>query len=133
VAEALKKLGAEHAWVAHGDGYDEITTTGETEVAELVGGEIRSFTLTPESVGLKRHTKEALRGGDAAYNAKALRDMLAGAPGAYRDTVLMNAGAGLVVAGKVTTLGDGVAKAAEAIDSGRALQVLDKLVKVSNG
>ncbi len=133
VAEALKTLGAEHAWVAHGDGYDEITTTGETEVAELVGGEIRTFTLTPESVGLKRHTKEALRGGDAAYNAKALRDMLSGAPGAYRDTVLMNAGAGLVVAGKVTTLGDGVAKAAEAIDSGRALQVLDKLIKVSNG
>ncbi|KQZ99643.1 anthranilate phosphoribosyltransferase [Mesorhizobium sp. Root157] len=133
VAEALKKLGAEHAWVAHGDGYDEITTTGETEVAELVGSEIRTFTLTPESVGLKRHTKVSLRGGDAAFNAKALRDMLSGAPGAYRDTVLMNAGAGLIVAGKVTTLQDGVGKAAEAIDSGRALQVLDKLVKVSNG
>jgi anthranilate phosphoribosyltransferase len=133
VAETLKALGTEHAWVAHGDGYDEITTTGETHVAELVGGEIRSFTLTPEEFGLKRHTKDELRGGDAAYNAKALRDMLGGAAGAYRDTVLMNAGAGLVIAGKATTLGDGIALAAQAIDSGRALQVLDRLVEISNG
>ncbi|UVK52795.1 anthranilate phosphoribosyltransferase [Mesorhizobium sp. AR02] len=133
VAETLKALGTEHAWVVHGDGYDEITTTGETQVAELIGGEIRSFTLTPQEVGLKRHTKDELRGGDAAYNAKALRDMLGGAAGAYRDTVLMNAGAGLVIAGKATTLGDGIALAAQAIDSGRALQVLDHLVEISNG
>ncbi|WP_095200174.1 anthranilate phosphoribosyltransferase [Mesorhizobium carmichaelinearum] len=133
IAETLKALGTEHAWVVHGDGYDEITTTGETQVAELIGGEIRSFTLTPEEFGLKRHTKDELRGGDAAYNAKALRDMLGGAAGAYRDTVLMNAGAGLVIAGKATTLGDGIALAAQAIDSGRALQVLDRLVEISNG
>lgn len=133
VAETLKALGTDHAWVVHGDGYDEITTTGETQVAELVGGEIRHFTLTPEAVGLKRHTKDELRGGDAAYNAKAMRDMLGGAAGAYRDTVLMNAGAGLVVAGKATTLSDGMAAAAQAIDSGRALQVLDRLVETSNG
>ncbi|WP_027058955.1 anthranilate phosphoribosyltransferase [Mesorhizobium loti] len=133
IAETLKALGTEHAWVVHGDGYDEITTTGETQVAELIGGEIRSFTLTPDEVGLKRHTKDELRGGDAAYNAKALRDMLGGAAGAYRDTVLMNAGAGLVIAGKATTLGDGIALAAQAIDSGRALQVLDHLVEISNG
>lgn len=105
----------------------------EIHVAELVGGEIRSFILTPEEVGLKRHTKDELRGGDAAYNAKALRDMLGGAAGAYRDTVLMNAGAGLVIAGKATTLGDGIALAVQAIDSGRALQVLDHLVEISNG
>lgn len=133
IAETLKALGTEHAWVVHGDGYDEITTTGETQVAELIGGEIRNFTLTPEEFGLKRHTKDELRGGDAAYNAKALRDMLGGAAGAYRDTVLMNAGAGLVIAGKATTLGDGIALAAQAIDSGRALQVLDRLVEFSNG
>ncbi|RWD59910.1 MAG: anthranilate phosphoribosyltransferase [Mesorhizobium sp.] len=133
VAETLKALGADHAWVVHGDGYDEITTTGETQVAELAGGEIRSFTLTPEAVGLKRHSKEELRGGDAAYNAKALRDMLRGDAGAYRDTVLMNAGAGLVVAGKATTLADGIGAAAQAIDSGRALAVLDKLIEISNG
>ena len=132
VAETLKALGADHAWVAHGDGYDEITTTGETEVAELVGGAIRSFKLTPEMVGLKRHSKQDLRGGDAAYDAEALRRMLAGAPGAYRDTVLMNAGAGLVVAGKAATLEDGIAQAVAAIDSGKAKAVLDRLVKVSN-
>ncbi|MER8389366.1 anthranilate phosphoribosyltransferase [Mesorhizobium sp. M0166] len=133
VAETLKELGADHAWIVHGDGYDEITTTGETLVAELAGGEIRSFTLTPEAVGLKRHTKDELRGGDAAHNAQALRDMLGGAAGAFRDTVLMNAGAGLVVAGKVTTLADGMVTAAQAIDSGRALKVLDRLVEISNG
>ncbi|MBZ9810672.1 anthranilate phosphoribosyltransferase [Mesorhizobium sp. BR1-1-9] len=133
VAETLKALGTEHAWVVHGDGYDEITTTGETHVAELIGGEIRTFTLTPEAVGLARHTKEELRGGDAAYNAEALRAMLGGAVGAFRDTVLMNAGGGLVVAGKATTLADGMATAVQAIDSGRALQVLDRLVEISNG
>lgn len=132
VAETLKALGAEHAWVVHGDGYDEITTTGETKVAELRGGEIRAFTLTPEAVDLKRHRKEDLRGGDATYNAAALRDMLSGKPGAYRDTVLMNAGAGLVVAGKAARLEDGVEAAAAAIDGGKALAVLDTLVHVSN-
>lgn len=132
VAEALKALGADHAWIAHGDGYDEITTTGETDVAELVGGAIRTFKLTPEMVGLKRYTKQDLRGGDADYNAGALRKLLSGATGAYRDTVLMNAGAGLVVAGKAATLEDGVAQAAAAIDSGKAKAVLETLVKVSN-
>lgn len=132
VAETLKALGAEHAWVVHGDGYDEITTTGETKVAELRGGEIRAFTLTPEAVDLKRHRKEDLRGGDATYNAAALRDMLSGKPGAYRDTVLMNAGAGLVVAGKAARLEDGMEAAAAAIDGGKALAVLDTLVHVSN-
>ncbi len=132
VAEALKTLGSAHVWVVHGDGYDEITATGETHVAELAGGEIRSFTLTPEALGLERHSKEALRGGDSEFNAAALRKVLSGAPGAYRDTVLMNAGAGLVVADQVTTLADGVAKAREAIDSGRAMVVLDRLVEVSN-
>jgi anthranilate phosphoribosyltransferase len=133
VAETLKALGTEHAWVVHGDGYDEITTTGETHVAELVGGEIRTFVLTPEAMGLKRRSKDELRGGDAAYNARALRDMLGSAAGAFRDTVLMNAGAGLVVAGKATTLADGMASATQAIDSGRGLKVLDRLVEISNG
>ena len=133
VAGALKALGAERAWVAHGDGYDEITATGETQVAELRDGEIHTFTLTPEQFGLKRHSKNDLRGGDAAYNAAALRALLDGAPGAYRDTVLMNAGAGLVVAGKADDLAQGIALAAQAIDSGAARQVLDRLVAVSNG
>ena len=133
VAETLKALGTERAWVAHGDGYDEITTTGETRVAELADGEIRVFTLTPEAFGLKRYRKEELRGGDAAFNAAALRLMLSGAAGAYRDTVLMNAGAGLVVAGKAARLEDGIAAAKLAIDSGKAAKILDRLVAISNG
>lgn len=133
VAEALKTLGTERAWVAHGDGFDEITATGETKVAELVDGSVRSFTLTPETVGLSRHSRDDLRGGDAAFNAAALRATLEGRPGAYRDTVLMNAGAGLVVAGRAADLGEGVRLAAEAIDQGRAAHVLDRLVVVSNG
>lgn len=133
VAETLKALGAERVWVAHGDGYDEITTTGETQVAALSGGRIERFTLTPEQFGLPRHDKAALKGGDAAYNAGALRRMLDGAAGAYRDTVLLNAGAGLVVAGTVATLAEGVDAARSSIDSGRARAVLDGLVRVSNG
>ncbi len=133
VAKALRMLGAEHSWVAHGDGYDEITTTGETKIAELLDGQIRTFTLTPEAVGLKRYQKADLRGGDAAFNAAALRRLLDGAPGAYRDTVLMNAGAGLLVAGKVASIGDGVAMAAKVIDGGQAAAVLDRLVATSNG
>ncbi|MDR7032641.1 anthranilate phosphoribosyltransferase [Mesorhizobium sp. BE184] len=132
VAETLKALGTKYAWVAHGDGYDEITTTGETQVAELSDGTIRTFTLTPEAFGIARHTQEELNGGDAAFNANALRTMLEGAPGAFRDTVLMNAGAGLVVAGKTAKLAEGIAMAAEAIDNGRAVAVLDKLIAVSN-
>ena len=133
VAETLKTLGADHVWVVHGDGYDEITTTGETDVTEVVGGELRSFVLSPEQVGLSRHTKEELRGGDAAFNASALRGVLSGVNGAYRETVLMNAGAGLVVAGRAASLKEGVATAAATIDNGRALGVLEALVKVSNG
>jgi anthranilate phosphoribosyltransferase len=132
VAQTLKALGAERAWVAHGDGYDEITATGETQVAELADGRMRTFTLTPEAVGLARHVKADLRGGDAAFNAAAMRRLLEGAPGAYRDTVLMNAGAGLVVAGKARSIEDGVAQAAVAIDSGKAAKVLDRLVAASN-
>ncbi|GLS29675.1 anthranilate phosphoribosyltransferase [Mesorhizobium albiziae] len=133
LAETLKALGAERAWVVHGDGFDEITTTGETRVAELSDGAIKSFTVNPEDIGLSRHKREALKGGDAAYNAHALREVLSGTPGAYRDTVLMNAGAALVVAGTAATLKDGATAAANAIDSGRAAKVLDRLIAVSGG
>lgn len=132
VAETLKALGTERAWVAHGDGLDEIATSGETRVAQLADGQITETVLTPEEVGLKRHDKSELRGGDAAFNADALRHVLAGRRGAYRDTVLMNAGAGLVVAGAALDLADGVEQAAAAIDSGKAEAVLSRLVDVSN-
>ena len=133
IAATLAKLGAESAWVVHGDGYDEITTTGETTVAELAGGKVRTFTLAPEDFGLPRYTKDDLRGGDAAHNAAALRGVLAGTPGAYRDTVLMNAGAGLVVAGKAASLAEGIGLARASIDGGGAMRVLDRLVALSNG
>ena len=133
VARTLPALGAERAWVVHGDGLDEITTTGETRIAALVDGDVELLTTTPDEVGLSRHKREDLRGGDAAFNAAALRAVLDGRHGAYRDTVLMNAGAGLVVAGVAADLSEGVRKAAEAIDTGRALAVLEKLVEVSNG
>ncbi|MGB3502466.1 MAG: anthranilate phosphoribosyltransferase [Mesorhizobium sp.] len=132
IAETLKGLGAKHIWVVHGDGYDEITATGETSVAEFAGGEVREFTVAPESYGLSRWSKADLKGGDAAFNAAALKDMLSGKAGAYRDTVLMNAGAGLVVAGIASTLQDGIAMAVQSIDTGKAMDKLDRLVKVSN-
>lgn len=133
IAETLRGLGAGSAWVVHGDGYDEITATGTTEVAELKDGHIRRFTVTPEELGLARCTHDALRGGDADFNAAALRAMLSGDKGAYRDTVLMNAGAGLVVAGVASTLAEGAERSARAIDSGNALARLARLVEVSNG
>ena len=132
IAETLRDLGAERLWVVHGDGYDEITATGETQVAELRDGEIQHFVLTPEPFGLARCTKDELRGGDAAYNARALRDVLEGKAGAFRDTVLMNAGAGLVVAGKVDRIEDGMELAAASIDQGKAAATLERLVKASN-
>jgi len=133
VAETLKALGTTDAWVAHGDGFDEITTTGETHVCGISDGRLGSFVLKPEDFGLPRYPREALRGGDSTFNAEALRNVLAGMPGAYRDTVLMNAGAGLIVAGRAGSLADGIAQAAGSIDSGRAAGVLAKLIQVSNG
>lgn len=132
IAETLRTLGTERAWVVHGDGFDEITATGETHVAALDNGTISAFTVTPEAFGLQRFAHDDLRGGEPAFNAAALQTTLAGAHGAYRDTVLLNAGAGLVVAGKVADLADGVRVAADSVDSGRATEVLERLVKVSN-
>ncbi|MCJ9428767.1 anthranilate phosphoribosyltransferase [Kordiimonas marina] len=126
MAEVLKKLGSEHVWVVHGeDGLDELTTTGTTYVAELKDGQIREFEVTPGDVGLATATLEDLKGGDAEVNAQAIRDLMAGKPSPYRDIVLMNAGAGLVVGGKAETLADGVKLAAETIDSGKAEALLN--------
>ena len=133
IARVLANLGTTAAWVVHGaDGLDEITVTGETHVAELKDGRISTFVIDPESVGLTRHRPEALKGGDAEVNAAALRAVLDGEPSAYRDIVLMNAGAALVVAGKAATLAEGVALAAAAIDTGGARARLTALVDVSN-
>ncbi|TBW37044.1 anthranilate phosphoribosyltransferase [Siculibacillus lacustris] len=132
VARVLANLGTTAAWVVNGsDGLDEITVTGETHVAALADGRVTVFTVTPEQVGLPRHPPEALKGGDAQRNAEALRAVLAGEPSAYRDIVLMNAGAAAVVAGRAAGLAEGVAMAREAIDSGAAHARLSALIEVS--
>jgi len=132
VAETLRSLGTETAWVVHGDGFDEITATGETHVSTLAAGKVDSLAFVPEDFRLQRHQREALRGGDAEFNAAALRAVLAGDAGAYRDTVLMNAGAGLVVAGRAANLAAGIEQAAASIDSGRAAKVVAALARISN-
>jgi anthranilate phosphoribosyltransferase len=133
IAHVLKNLGAERAYVVHGsDGLDEITTAGPTAVAALEDGAVRSFEITPEEVGLKRAPVEALRGGDAEANAAALRAVLEGKDGAYREVAALNAAAALVVAGRAWTLKDGVALAVKAIDSGEAEGRLRRLIAVSN-
>ncbi|MCC2111071.1 MAG: anthranilate phosphoribosyltransferase, partial [Hyphomicrobiales bacterium] len=133
LAHALATLGSEHVWIVHGsDGLDEITTTGPTKVAEMKGGSVRTFEISPEEVGLPRAKPADLKGGDADTNAVAIRTVLSGEAGPFRDIVLMNAGASLVVAGKAEDLAAGVALAAKSIDSGAALERLRKLVEVSN-
>jgi anthranilate phosphoribosyltransferase len=132
VARSLAQLGAERAWVVHGaDGLDEISTTGYTKVSECRDGAVNTFYVHPGDVGLPKAVPDALRGGDAQDNAAIARSVLAGEPGAPRDIVLFNAGVALLIAGRTSTIPDGIAMAAEAIDSGRARQVLDTLVRVS--
>jgi anthranilate phosphoribosyltransferase len=132
IAEVLRALGSKRAWVVHGhDGLDELSTTGPTTVAALSDGTIRTFEVTPEDAGLQRVSLADLKGGDGAHNARALKALLGGAPGPYRDIVLLNTAAALVVAGKAGSLPEGVALAEDAIGSGRAAAALDKLVAIS--
>lgn len=133
LAEVLGQLGSERAWVVHGsDGLDEITTTGTTYVSELKDGSVASFEVTPEDAGLTRADPADLKGGDAETNAKAITAMLGGEGGPYRDIVVLNAAAALVVAGKAGDLKDGSGVAADAIDSGSAKETLAQLVAISN-
>ncbi len=133
MARVLGNLGSERAWVVHGaDGLDELTTTDASYVAELMDGEVRCFEVTPEDAGLSRAAPEDLKGGDPDTNAGAMRAMLDGEPGPFRDVVLYNSAAALIVAGKAGTLKDGVALAAAAIDEGKARATLDRLVAITN-
>ncbi|HEX4410586.1 MAG TPA: anthranilate phosphoribosyltransferase [Xanthobacteraceae bacterium] len=133
LAQVLKNLGCENAWVVHGsDGLDEITTSGPTSVTSLEAGIVRSFEISPEEVGLERVKPEALRGGDAATNAKAIEDVLEGKKNPFRDVAIFNAAAALVVSGKAKNLKDGVELAAHSIDSGEAEGRLERLIVVSN-
>lgn len=133
LAEVLKNLGHERAWVVHGaDGLDELSTTGSSFVTELKDGKLHSFEVTPEDAGLKRATLEELKGGDAKQNARVLRAMVEGEHGPFRDIVLFTAAASLIVADRVSTLRDGVAMAAEAVDSGKARTALDRLIAITH-
>jgi anthranilate phosphoribosyltransferase len=127
MVETLASLGTECCWLVHGQGLDELTVAGENQVVELRDGAIRSFTVSPEEAGLARAPIAAIRGGDAAVNAGALLALLRGAGGPYRDTVLLNAAAGLIVAGRVDDLRAGAVLAATSLDGGAALAALETL------
>ncbi len=131
MAEALGKLGAQHAWVVHGDGMDEIALSAPTHVAVLENGKVTTRDIGPEDAGLSWAPQSALAGGAAQHNAAALRRLLEGETGAYRDIVLINSAAALIVAGRTDDLREGVKLAAEAIDSGAARAKLEKLIAVS--
>ncbi len=134
LAHVLKNLGSQACWICHGEGgMDEIVPTGTTWISELKNGEVRNFELTPEAAGLSRSRAQDLKGGDAFYNAEALRQVLAGKPSAFADAALMTAGAALLVAGTVANIKEGVVVARDGLMTGAASQVLAKLVEVSNG
>ena len=133
VAEVLGRLGVERAWVVHGlDGLDELTTTAPTLVAEWKDGQVHSFEVRPTDARLPMAHASELKGGDAATNAAALRALLDGAHGAYRDIVLLNAAAALVVAGRAADLAEGAGLAAGSIDGGAAKAVLERMVAITN-
>jgi anthranilate phosphoribosyltransferase len=127
MVETLANLGSTHVWLVHGQGMDELSVAGENQVTALRGGTIDSFTVSPEDVGLARAPVEAIRGGDATVNAAALEALLRGTAGPYRDTVLLNAAAALIVAERAGDLREGVALAATSLDGGAALAALDIL------
>jgi anthranilate phosphoribosyltransferase len=133
LAQVLKNLGSEAAWVVHGsDGLDEITLTGPTFVAALENGAIRTFEISPDEADLPRCGHEGLKGGDADANATALMSVLDGMPSPYRDVALLNAAAALLVAGRAKTLREGVAIGRDSLDSGAAAARLKQLIAVSN-
>ena len=133
VAEVLGKLGSERAWVVHGEGLDEVTTTGTTLVAELKDGKVSAFEVTPEDAGLPRARLDDIKGGDPAVNAAHMTELLEGRRGPLRDIVLLNSAAALIVAGRARDLRQGVDQAADAVDQGKARRVLEKLVAITNG
>ena len=138
MAEALRDLGITRAWVVHGqdvDGtvIDELSIAGETQVIEVANGALTELTIVPEDAGLQRNRLSALAGGQPDENALAIQDLLDGRPGPFRDAVILNAAAGLLVLGKANDLKDGASRASEAIDSGGARETLARLVAASKG
>ncbi|NCO87364.1 MAG: anthranilate phosphoribosyltransferase [Rhodobacterales bacterium] len=134
MAETLAALGSDAAWLVHGsDGTDELSISGVSWVAALDAGAITEFEVHPEEAGLPVHPFAAILGGTPAENGQAFRALLDGAPGAYRDAVLLNSAAALLVAGKVNDLPQGVEKARESIDSGAARRAVETLARVTQG
>jgi anthranilate phosphoribosyltransferase len=131
LAHCLRRLGTRRAWVVHGSGLDELTLAGPTTVAAVDGDAVRSFTVRPEDAGLPLADPAPLRGGDAGANAAIVRAVLAGERGPRRDVVLLNAAAALVVAGRAESLREGVARAASALDDGRARTLLERVREIS--
>ncbi len=127
MAETLGRLGSDSAWIVHGQGLDELSLAGENHVVVLRDGAVETRTVVPEEAGLARAPVSAIQGGDAALNAAALTALLQGSRGAYRDTVLLNAAAALVVARRHDDLREGARRAADALDSGAALAALETL------
>ncbi len=133
MAEVLKNLGCEAAWVVHGaDGLDELTTTGPSHVTQLKDGAITTFDVSPEDAGLPIAKSEDLKGGDAEHNAEALKAVMDGVLGPYRDIVVYNAAGALIVAGKADDLESGAVLAAAAIDDGKAKEALEKWIAITN-
>ena len=133
VARVLANLGSQRAWVVHGcDGLDELTTTGASDVVALADGVLTRFYVTPEDAGLRRADPAALKGGEPARNAEALRAVLGGTRNAYRDIAVLNAAASLVVAQRVPDLKQGAEAASVALDSGAAAATLHRLAETSN-
>jgi anthranilate phosphoribosyltransferase len=132
MAEVLGRLGTEHAWVVHGEGMDELTTAGTTIVAEWKDGRVDSFELVPEDAGIERAALDALKGGTPSHNAALMRELLGGAAGPLRDIVLFNSAAALIIAGRAGDLKEGVALAAQSLDSGAARRILGQLVTGTN-
>ncbi len=132
VAEVLRDLGSKSVWVVHGEGLDEITTTGVTQVAALENGAIRTFELTPDDFGLETVLLADLKGGDGAHNAAALKGVLEGDATPYRDISLANAAASLVIAGRAASLSEGMDLARQSLTSGAANATLERLIRVSN-
>ena len=132
MANALAELGTKRAWVVHGeDGLDEITITGKTFVSDVQNGQVKTFEITPQDFGISPSTIDALKGGEPETNAKALQDLLDGKLGPYRDIVLLNAGAALMISGQVENIGLGIVKATQSIDSSFAKLALKRLCDIS--
>ncbi|MGF6860733.1 anthranilate phosphoribosyltransferase [Rhodobacteraceae bacterium MBR-64] len=133
MAETLQRLGSECVWLVHGsDGTDELSIAGESAVVALERGAIRSFSVHPEDAGLAAHPFSAILGGTPAQNAHAFRVLLDGGTGAYRDAVLLNAAAALIVAGVANTLPEGVDMARESIDAGHARDKVNQLARLTS-